>query len=128
MTLPWDDNGYRVLPSAAYMDHTEKMRELSSRFTPAVEALTREFGNLVEQAKVRLGGSHARFLPSAPPTLAPLDKVAAGTSTPFDPFSCIPLECDVLPAAVVLGLPDYVDMRHAASTSKVDAMDGLKLG
>jgi hypothetical protein len=56
MTLPWDDNGYRVLPSAAYMDHTEKMRELSNRFTPAVDALAREFGNLVEQAKVRLGG------------------------------------------------------------------------
>jgi hypothetical protein len=56
MTLPWDDNGYRVLPSAAYMDHTEKMRELSNRFTPAVEALAHEFGNLVEQAKVRLGG------------------------------------------------------------------------
>ena len=43
-------------PSAAYMDHTEKMRELSNRFTPAVEALAREFGKLVEQAKVRLGG------------------------------------------------------------------------
>jgi hypothetical protein len=56
MTLPWDDNGYRVLPSAAYMDHTEKMRVLSNRFTPAVDALAREFGNLVEQAKVRLGG------------------------------------------------------------------------
>ena len=56
MTLPWDDNGYRVLPSAAYMDHTEKMRGLSNRFTPAVEALASEFENLVEQAKVRLGG------------------------------------------------------------------------
>ena len=56
MTLPWDDNGYRVLPSATYMDHTERMRELSNRFTPAVDALAREFGNLVEQAKVRLGG------------------------------------------------------------------------
>ena len=56
MTLPWDDNGYRVLPAAAYMDHTEKMRELSNQFTPAVEALAREFGKLVEEAKVRLGG------------------------------------------------------------------------
>jgi len=56
ITLPWDDNGYRVLPAAAYMDHTEKMRELSNRFTPAVEALAREFGKLVEEAKVRLGG------------------------------------------------------------------------
>jgi hypothetical protein len=42
MTLPWDDNGYRVLPAAAYMDHTEKMRALSNRFTPAVEARAAE--------------------------------------------------------------------------------------
>lgn len=56
MTLPWDDNGYRVLPAAAYMAHTEKMRALSNRFTPAVEALVRQFGQLVEEAKARLGG------------------------------------------------------------------------
>ena len=56
MTLPWDDNGYRVLPAAAYMDHTERMRELSNRFSPAVESLTQQFGHLVEEAKVRLGG------------------------------------------------------------------------
>lgn len=56
MTLPWDDNGYRVLPAAAYMDHAEKMRELSSRFEPAVEALATQFKKLVEEAKVRLGG------------------------------------------------------------------------
>ena len=54
--MPWDDNGDRVLPAAAYMDHTEKMRELSNRFTPAVEALARDSGKLVEEAKVRLGG------------------------------------------------------------------------
>jgi hypothetical protein len=24
MTLPWDENGYRVLPAAAYMDYTER--------------------------------------------------------------------------------------------------------
>lgn len=56
MTLPWDDNGYRVLPAAAYMEHTEKMRALSNRFTPAVEILVSQFGQLVEEAKVRLGG------------------------------------------------------------------------
>jgi hypothetical protein len=38
------------------MDHTEKMRALSNRFTPAVEDLVRQFGQLVEEAKVRLGG------------------------------------------------------------------------
>ena len=56
MTLPWDDNGYRVLPAAAYMDHTERMRDLSNRFSPAVETLAQQFGQLVEEAKVRLGG------------------------------------------------------------------------
>jgi hypothetical protein len=45
-----------VLPAAAYMDHTEKMRALSNRFTPAVEALVHQFSQLVEEAKVRLGG------------------------------------------------------------------------
>jgi hypothetical protein len=38
------------------MDHTEKMRELSNQFTPAVETLGRQFGQLMEEAKVRLGG------------------------------------------------------------------------
>ena len=56
MTLPWDDDGYRVLPAAVYMDHVEKMRGLSNQFTAAVETLTRQFSALVEQAKTRLGG------------------------------------------------------------------------
>lgn len=56
MTLPWDDNGYRVLPAAAYMDHVEKMRGLSNRFTGAVDALSRQFLTLIDQARTRLGG------------------------------------------------------------------------
>jgi hypothetical protein len=56
MTLPWDDNGYRVLPGAAYIDHSERMRALSDRFTPGVETLVGQFSQLVEEAKVRLGG------------------------------------------------------------------------
>ena len=38
MTLPWDDNGYRVLPAAVYMEHTEKLREYTRQFRAAVEA------------------------------------------------------------------------------------------
>ena len=55
MTLPWGDDGYRVLPAAVYLDHTAKMREISNRFTPAVEALGRRFEQLVTEAKSRLG-------------------------------------------------------------------------
>jgi hypothetical protein len=56
MTLPWDDNGYRVLPAAAYMEHTQRMRELANQFTPAVEVLAQQFEQLVAEAKGRLGG------------------------------------------------------------------------
>ena len=47
MTLPWNDNGYRVLPAAAYMDHTEQMRALSDRFMPAVETLATQLAQLL---------------------------------------------------------------------------------
>jgi len=56
MTLPWDDNGYRVLPAAAYMDHVAKMRAMSNRFTESVDSLAGQFLTLVEQARTRLGG------------------------------------------------------------------------
>jgi hypothetical protein len=55
LTLPWTDNGYRVLPAAAYMDHTSRMRELSSRFWAAVAELEKKFAGLVTGEKIRLG-------------------------------------------------------------------------
>jgi hypothetical protein len=55
LTLPWDDNGYRVLPAAAYMDHVERMNRLRARFTEAVDALTVQFARLVGDARSRLG-------------------------------------------------------------------------
>jgi hypothetical protein len=56
ITLPWDDNGYRVLPAAVYMEHVEKMRRLSEGFSAAVEVLLAQFSQLVEQSRARLGG------------------------------------------------------------------------
>lgn len=56
LTLPWDDNGFRVLPAAAYMDHVEKMQALSRRFRQAADGLASQFSTLVEQARIRLGG------------------------------------------------------------------------
>src|SRR5215470_6706396 len=32
VTLPWSDNGYRVLPAATYMDHTKTMRLHAAEF------------------------------------------------------------------------------------------------
>ena len=43
MTLPWDDSGYRVLPAAAYMDHTAKLREYAAAFAAAVDVFASQF-------------------------------------------------------------------------------------
>jgi hypothetical protein len=55
LTLPWDDNGYRVLPAAAYFDHTEKMRDIRARFDAAVATLEGKFEALVGDANRWLG-------------------------------------------------------------------------
>jgi hypothetical protein len=54
VTLPWSDNGYRVLPAAAYMDHTETMRKHSADFKAAVSRLEGRFEGLVT-SQSRLG-------------------------------------------------------------------------
>lgn len=56
MTLPWDDNGYRVLPAAVYMEHAEKLREYSRQFMAAVEVFAAQFDQLVVDSRSRLGG------------------------------------------------------------------------
>ena len=56
MTLPWDDSGYRVLPAAAYLEHTAKLREYSTEYSAAVEAFASKFDQLVSDARARLGG------------------------------------------------------------------------
>ena len=56
MTLPWDDNGYRVLPAAVYMEHTEKLREYARQFRAAVEVFAAQFDQLVVESRSRLGG------------------------------------------------------------------------
>ena len=56
LTLPWNDNGYRLLPAPAYMDHVAKMRHLATRFSTAADALVGQLSSLIEQARSRLGG------------------------------------------------------------------------
>jgi hypothetical protein len=74
MTLPWNDAGYRILPSAMYMEHTEKMRadkaELLAAVTKFAKDIVPELGTTglerwINAAKTRLGGM---FRPSDYPT------------------------------------------------------------
>jgi len=65
MTLPWDDNGYRVLPAAVYLEHAEKLREYSRKFTAAVDVFAAQFDQLVIESRSRLG---SLFRPEDYPT------------------------------------------------------------
>lgn len=54
VTLPWSDNGYRVLPAAAYMDHTATMRGHATEFKATISRLEARFEELVN-SQSRLG-------------------------------------------------------------------------
>ena len=54
VTLPWSDNCYRVLPAAAYMDHTNTMRLHAAEFNAAVSRLAARFEGVVTNQN-RLG-------------------------------------------------------------------------
>jgi hypothetical protein len=51
LTLPWTDDGWRVLPAAAYMDHVAKMKENKAALFAAVERLVARFEEVVRTQK-----------------------------------------------------------------------------
>ncbi len=54
-SLPWMDNGQRVLPATAYMDYMQDMRMLKEQYVEAVEEFILRYPKLVEKACDRLG-------------------------------------------------------------------------
>lgn len=54
LTLPWTDNGWRVLPAAMYLDHAGKLREHEAAIRSVVEKLVMRFENVVRNQS-RLG-------------------------------------------------------------------------
>ena len=55
-TLPWDDEGARILPSENFLAYTKKMRELQSLFQAAVDEFISDYPALIRQARADLGG------------------------------------------------------------------------
>ena len=55
-TLPWLDNGARVLPAAGYLAYTETMRGLRADFESAVETFLANYPSFVDDAKRELNG------------------------------------------------------------------------
>lgn len=55
LTLPWFDDGSRILPSKMYMDYTAKMRDNKEKFELAVQRFLKIYPELIERAKSLLG-------------------------------------------------------------------------
>ncbi len=58
-TLPWDDNGARLLPTANYLKYTQAIQEHKATFEAAVSELVSNYPSLVEEARARLNGMFA---------------------------------------------------------------------
>jgi hypothetical protein len=55
MTLPWGDNGDRLLPAKAYMDYTKAMRSFKDECEKLTKTFVGEYPQLVTDARNRLG-------------------------------------------------------------------------
>src|SRR4051812_13677364 len=56
ITLPWSDEGYRLLPAHFYFDLTAKMREFEQAFMQQVEEFLAVYPSYIEQVRPELNG------------------------------------------------------------------------
>jgi hypothetical protein len=55
-TLPWGDNGDRLLPSEMYFKYQKAMGDFKARFEQEVADFLNSYESLIEQARVKLNG------------------------------------------------------------------------
>jgi len=55
-TLPWSDEGWRLLPSANFLEYTEALRKARGRFDSALRAFVLDYPALATQARALLNG------------------------------------------------------------------------
>jgi hypothetical protein len=60
ITLPWSDEGYRVLPAHFYFDWTQQMREFEAIFERNVEDFLALYPSYIEQVRPELNGLFRR--------------------------------------------------------------------
>jgi hypothetical protein len=56
ITLPWSDEGFRLLPSHFYFDLTARMREFEASFSSGVDAFLLAYPDYIREAHAELGG------------------------------------------------------------------------
>ncbi len=56
ITLPWSDEGYRILPASLYFSLAEEMKDWERRFYLAVNEFLAEYPSYIEQGRMELNG------------------------------------------------------------------------
>lgn len=57
-TLPWGDNGDRILSALAYMDYVDGLRAIKTEFEQEVSKFVRDYPSLVQSARTMLGAMY----------------------------------------------------------------------
>ena len=60
ITLPWSDDGQRILSSDLYFEFMEKMREFAAEYRRAVNEFLDMYETYIEENRLRLGDMHQR--------------------------------------------------------------------
>lgn len=55
MTMPWMDNGARLLPSKLFAEYSKEIRRMKQEYASLVSALVQKYPTLVQEARQRLG-------------------------------------------------------------------------
>jgi hypothetical protein len=55
-TLPWDRDGWQILPAKHFQVYTKEMRVLKSKFETGVDVFTTSYPGLINEARIRLNG------------------------------------------------------------------------
>jgi hypothetical protein len=97
-TLPWQDNGARILPGAMFAEYSAKMREYRAKFDSAAADFIRNYPDLVTDARRRLNG----LFDAADYPVNISDRFAFGVG--------------------ILPLPDEADFRVNLSDAEIDAI------
>lgn len=81
-TLPWLDDGARILPAANYFDYMREQNDLKAKFEQAVAGFAREYPAYVAEAKASLNGL---FNPADYPDAADIARLFS-MATDIDPM------------------------------------------
>ena len=54
LTLPWLDEGGRILPTAGYFNYSKTVREFQDAFNKEADAFAKSYPTMIEEAKTRL--------------------------------------------------------------------------